>query len=263
MGVGWTMYGPSVRLRVNGAAAPMVLGRLREHRATGHDPGQRQHSSALGHERGHAGSASPGERLECSRSAARPGAPDGPAQQWAGDDGGGRGPDRCPRSIDQSTHRAAGQTQRGRELVVARAVEGRADEDLSLELGERRHSGERGAGLDSLFDHLVDGARVGGLRKRMRNNRCRPYGVEAHVVRYPIEPRPGLSDLGAGGQGFPGLEEGLLHGVLGAARTGLETSAVCVEFASVAAYERLEGRRVTVPSQRNQTPVGLRLQKPQ
>jgi hypothetical protein len=144
---------------------------------------------------------------------------------------------------------------------VACAIDGRADEDVALERGERGHPGERRPRLEPLFDLLVNllfARRVGHL---VGHGDRDPKVVEADVVRDAIEPWPDLTDLSPGAQRLPCLKERLLEGILGRAGVRLEAAAVGEQLPPIPADESLEGRLVPFARELDQPAVRLRLQK--
>jgi hypothetical protein len=120
-------------------------------------------------------------------------------------------------------------------------VKGGADQRTSLQCWEGRQPVEGGPGLQSLLDELGDVRPVHGIRNHQGNRRRSTQLVERHIVSDPVQPRPGVSDLGARCERPPRLKEGLLYRVLGRARVGLQSAAVGDQLPPVPTHQGLKG----------------------
>lgn len=157
--------GDPVAVRVRGGEgsafrnAPVVGGSLREDRpaGTGHRAGNRQYGAALDDHRGDAGSAAAGNRLyRASTSALGFGTSDRPVDHRTGDERRRGAPQRRTGPVNEATDGAARKAEGSGDLVVAGAIKRRADENVTLQCGERGHSGEGGPCPQALLYQLVD-----------------------------------------------------------------------------------------------------------
>ena len=240
-----------------------AVGVGQDHPTARNSSGQRQYRPALHHQPSHASAASTGNCLEEAGASTSPdlGAANRPIQGWAWGERRCRAAQRCPRPVDQATNRSAGEAESNRDLLMACAIQRRADKYLPLESGKRGHSGQRRARLQPLLDELVDFLPAGRLRDLVRYGDHDAQIVEGDVVRDAVEPWPDVPHLRAGRERSPCLQERLLEGVLSASRARLEASAVGEQLLSISPDESLERRLVSLTRQGKQTAVGLRLKE--
>jgi hypothetical protein len=81
---------------------------------------------------------------------------------------------------------------------VAGAVERGAYEYLALEIGKRRHHGERCPRPPALLDELFELLATGDVWNLVRHRDHSAEMVERHVARYHVQPRPDVDHLGTG-----------------------------------------------------------------
>ncbi len=128
-----------------------------------------------------------------------------------------------------------------------------------MELGEGGQA-DQGLADDRPPVEIVVGGRgaVEGVGELVVVIAAPPERADASVVGDPVEPGPGVLDLGPVLQGEPGGEECLLEGILGA-RLGEEQAppGVPEELLSVALDERLERPLVPEPGELDQAGVRL------
>src|SRR5215218_4258434 len=184
-----------------------------------------------------------------------------PAEQRRGGERGGGGPQRRPRPVHEPAHRALAQPELGRHLLLRAALDGRAQERLALRLGQRREPGQRPA-------HHPSPLVVLGGSRQMRPERLlklvvlvalHPQRVERGVLGDPVQPRPRLAHLDAALKRRPGVDERLLHRVLGA-RLRQQLADVPVQRLAVAVDQRLERALVPFARELDQALVALRPQ---
>jgi hypothetical protein len=166
-------------------------------------------------------------------------------------------------AVDEPANGPFAEAQHGGCLLVAAAVHGGVEERLALHRGQRGEPRERLAHGDSPLEVLggrtaaSEGFTEGGVVVAGEAEH-----VESGVVHDAIEPGLDLAHLDAGAQRDPGLQESLLHGVLGALVGEQKPSAVAEQRASIARDERLEGAFVPAACEFHQTRIALGEQQP-
>lgn len=124
----------------------------------GDGSGQCDHRGSLDQQAGHAGASASGQCLDSRTGGATRGvgATKDPAEGRARGYRGSRRAQGLSGAVHQPSHRPVGQSQSGGYLGTAGAVEGGADQRLTLKRRECCHRVQRGPGPESLLDQLVD-----------------------------------------------------------------------------------------------------------
>jgi hypothetical protein len=221
--------------------------------------------TALRDQARHSGSSAAGSYLNQTRcpSATRFGMPEGPTQDRTWNDGSRCGPQRGASAVDQAANRPAGEPESGCDLFVARAVQRSPDKHLTLKLRQQCHARQCGACLEPVLDDLVDVNARDRVFDLWRGRRSRAEVTDGDVMCDAVQPRLDLSDLCAGFERPPCLEQRLLKRVLRVCRLRRQPPAVGEQLVAVSAHKRLERWLVTLARELGQAAVGLGLKKSQ
>ena len=230
---------------------------LRHHRSAARGAGRHDHDGDLGQHR----SAARGREHLGGVGAERQHPQQRPREQ-------GRGglADRAAGAVGELADRAGAHAEVGRDPLVAVAVDRVPDDHLAL-LGRQRadrsdHAAEALAGGDHLVGPLDA---VEPLRELVQPGLRIARDVERRVVRDPVEPRPQRRRhprVVVARQRRVGVDERLLHGVLGRRAGGDEATAVAQQRRSVALDDRRERLLVAGVRERDQPLVGRARQQP-
>jgi hypothetical protein len=187
-----------------------------------------------------------------------------PGDERRGRDGRDGGAQGGAGTVEQPAHGAVGDAEGCGNLLVAVAGEGGAEYDLALQVGEGGHVGEGVAQVQATGEvRLEHDGRVGaGDTVKVERETAAIAGgvageVDGGVVGDAVEPGAKLAYRGAAAQGGPGLQEGLLDDVFGAAVRDGEAPAVAQKRRAVAVDESLEGAVVSGAGHCGESLVGL------
>jgi hypothetical protein len=186
-------------------------------------------------------------------------------QRWRRECRDGRA-QRDASAIEQPPDGAVAQPKGARNLFVAVAGDGGAEDDLALHPRQRGDAHERLSCGQPAFEICVacggaPGCRLGralGLGGDLATLAGgAAHDIDGGVVHDAVEPGAQIAHLGAAAQRRPGLHERLLHNVLGAGLREGHAPAVAQQRSTVAEHERLEGTIVTGTHERREPLVGL------
>ncbi len=154
------------------------------------------------------------------------------------------------------------QPERDGDLVVAAALERRAQHHPALEFRKRCQTGERGTDLEPPLDFVL---RVAGLAAVLDVKRVVYRTAELadrDVVNDPVQPRAGVTDLDLRvPKRHPGLHQSLLQDVLGTRLRWAQPAAIGEQCPPVALDQRLERSLMAGTRQLHETAVRLGLKK--
>jgi hypothetical protein len=191
-----------------------------------------------------------------------------PGDERRGGEGGEGGAQGGAGAVEESPDGAVGDAKGGGDLLVAVSGEGGAEDDLALHVGEGGHVGEGVAQVQAAGEIGLDddgGLGAGDAVEVQREAAAGAGGVtgevDGGVVGDAVEPGTELAHGGAAAQGGPGLQEGLLDDVFGAAVGDGDAPAVAQKGPAIAVDEGLEGAVVPSASHGEESLVGLRGQQ--
>jgi hypothetical protein len=146
------------------------------------------------------------------------------------------------------------------QVGLLAAVDDRAQERGPLAIRKRRHAAQRVAERGPVLDVLVGVAAPRQLfAEHCLRGRPATDHVDGGVVSNPVKPGASLDHVRPGAQRRPGVQEGLLHGILRVPVVH-QPPAVAPQLAPVALAEGLEGQCVTGCGHGHQPSVRLSAQ---
>ena len=228
--------------------------------------GDRRHDGARGQHGHRAGLRQPGARRSApggcrSRRARACARQRQPGHERQRDDRRGGGAQAGPGTVHELAHRPAGEPQVARDLLLAGALQRRAQQRVALALGQ---GGDRRQRLAHDLPALELVRRTAGGPQRLGQRLVvvagHPQRVQGRVARDPEQPRPQLAHLVAAPQAAPGRDERLLEGIF-RPRLGQDPPARAQQRPPVALDDDLEGPVGALAGERDQPLVGLGAQQ--
>jgi hypothetical protein len=157
--------------------------------------------------------------------------------------------------VNELAQRAVAHSELAGQVGLLAPIDDRPEERRALTIGERRYSAqgltEHGPGLEVLLRIM---AASHPLAEQGLPGRPAAELVDGGVVRNSVKPRADLDHFGTCAQCRPGVQEGLLHRILGL-RVVHQPPAVAPQLAPVALAEGLEGEHMPIGGQGQQPPV--------